>query len=324
MLKNRTEKIFFCIFGTCAVIIAYVLLNKHMYNVKSQYVLYASDSNKYVYDVETSDKINEIIQLEGWFFLAEEVRGKTVDTSENYACSLVLVDVSELNGDDDGRRIKGIPSLIKKNKREDINLYYNCEYDYSDCGYIAYFNAESIRNDIVYRVFFKTDDRKNKAVASNVYLLNGKVYRVDPRMLGKLNVSETDLNELVKEGTILVAKPDVGIYVVQHDGKMYWIADENAVFDGNGATCMEYQFDTTQLSKLPQNRLERGWYWSNLSDSFEKYEITNTMNCGKYRVMVRDIPTDYPITHIELGYHDGEKWIWKEEIKPVYKGELIP
>ena len=45
------------------------------------------------------------------------------------------------------------------------------------------------------------------------------------------------------------------------------------------------------------------------------------MDCGKYRVSVRDIPREYSVTNVCTGYYDNE-WVWRTDFKPNY-GMLI-
>ena len=41
-----------------------------------------------------------------------------------------------------------------------------------------------------------------------------------------------------------------------------------------------------------------------------KNEITRTMRCGKYRVFVRDIPTEYHVTAVRTGFYENKKVTW--------------
>ena len=97
---------------------------------------------------------------------------------------------------------------------------------------------------------------------------------------------------------------------------MYWIADENYAFNIDGSTYLQYQLDTTQFDRLPGERTSNGWYWDNIGDYFEANEITDTMDCGRYRVSVRDIPSGYAITRAETGFYDGD-WVWSGKFRPV-------
>jgi len=75
------------------------------------------------------------------------------------------------------------------------------------------------------------------------------------------------------------------------------------------------QLWTTQTEKLPQERLDNNWLWDNIGGNFEEYEIQSDF--GEYRVMRRELPTEYSITAIVTGYHKNGKWIWRNYFRPI-------
>ena len=56
-----------------------------------------------------------------------------------------------------------------------------------------------------------------------------------------------------------------------------------------------------------------------MGDLFENYEVTDTMDCGEYRVAVREIPDEYAVTQLVTGYKLKGKWVWREFFRPVYR-----
>lgn len=74
---------------------------------------------------------------------------------------------------------------------------------------------------------------------------------------------------------------------------------------------------TTQIQNLPEKRLENHHYWDNIGGYFEKYELEGDF--GDYRVMKREIPTDYSVTSIVTGYYKNGEWIWKSYFRPIYE-----
>ena len=125
-------------------------------------------------------------------------------------------------------------------------------------------------------------------------------------------VAGTALEEVVQNGYLRVCQPDYACYVYQYKGCLYWIADKAFHFEDNGKTYIQFQLWTTQTDKLPEKRLKNKRYWDNIGGYFEKYEITGTVNCGKYRVCKRKLPTEYSITAILTGFYKNKKWaqIW--------------
>ena len=122
--------------------------------------------------------------------------------------------------------------------------------------------------------------------------------------------------DFVKNGTLLVCRPDMHIWIFQYDGSLYWVAGEGFHFEEDGMTYIQYHLWTTQTEKLPPGRLAENHFWNNLSGYFEKLEISGDF--GKYRVMRCDLPTDYSITSILTGFHKDGTWIWANSFRPVY------
>ena len=122
--------------------------------------------------------------------------------------------------------------------------------------------------------------------------------------------------DFVKNGTLLVCRPDMHIWIFQYNGSLYWVADEGFHFEDDGLTYIQYHLWTTQLEKLPPGRLAQNYYWNNLSGYFEKYELPGDF--GKYRVMCCELPTEYSITSILTGYYKDGEWGWVNSFRPVY------
>ena len=64
-----------------------------------------------------------------------------------------------------------------------------------------------------------------------------------------------------------------------------------------------------RINKLPVERVKHGF--DNFDFYFEEYEYKEEVT-EPYRVAIRDIPYDYPITYILTGCYDVEKtkWFW--------------
>ena len=122
--------------------------------------------------------------------------------------------------------------------------------------------------------------------------------------------------DYVKNGTLLVCRPDMHIWIFQYDDYLYWVADEGFHFEDDGLTYIQYHLWTTQLEKLPPARLKANHFWNNLSGYFENYEISGEF--GKYRVMRCELPTEHSITSILTGYCKDGEWVWANGFRPVY------
>lgn len=122
--------------------------------------------------------------------------------------------------------------------------------------------------------------------------------------------------DFIKNGTLLVCRPDMHIWIFQYNGSLYWVADEGFHFEDDGLTYIQYHLWTTQTEKLPPGRLARNYSRNNLSGYFEKYEISGDF--GKYRVMRCELPTEYSVISILTGYYKNETWVWANSFRPVY------
>lgn len=293
------------------VIISFVFINLSINNKRRNSVLPIKDNYHFAYDVENVLISEEYLDLSGWFFELKSVHNQAVENTNNKV-TMILVDKN--NKEVVNSRINGFAAEMSYNKRSEVNEYFKCNYDYTDCGFVARFNKKDISPESEYQIFFKMNVDDYTAIETGLHLKNGKIYKANADNC--LNVDGTDLEPVVKNGTLL-ADRDEGIYVYQYKGQLYWIATEK-YFNCGFNTVMQYQIETTQFENLPKDRTERNQYWSNLGSEFEKYEITSVLNCGAYRVYARTLPTEYSITFIETGTFNNDRWEWREVFRPDY------
>lgn len=202
-------------------------------------------------------------------------------------------------------------------EREDVNDYFLCEYNYLQTGFVAKIKEKKVdlsEND--YEVLLRIVDEE-RAYKTGVYLSKGKMMFANPDVYVPLEgTTGTELEKVVNQGILRVYRPDFGIYVYQYEGELYWIADSNYRFDENGDTFIEFQLTTTQIDKLPEERLANEWYWDNIGFYFTENEIF-IGDDSMYRVAKKAIPKEYSIVRIWMGkYADG--WVWREDTKPYY------
>lgn len=198
--------------------------------------------------------------------------------------------------------------------RPDVNEYFACEYDYSYSGFNAFGRVDDQEYEILIRWPWSV------ALSTGVYIDSNTIRYSPAESFRAPDTSDApDLKEIVEDGVPRVYRPDYHCWVYQKGWSLYWIVDQDFNFEDDGSTYIQYQLNTTQKEKLPQKRIENGWFWDNIGGHFEKYELTG--NFGSYRVMRREIPTAYSVTSIETGYYKNGEWIWKNFFRPVYKFE---
>ena len=308
------------------IIIGFILVNDYIdYNRKREFE-FVPDSNSYAYQVEDIRIEDDYLVIKGWFFELRSVRNSYREI-ENKKVGILLYDLdSEVGEYVDGRKKhkKGIVLNVEENKRTDINEYFKCDYDYSQCGFEAKIKKTKINlENGNYRIVIKPNCDSIYGIECETYINSGKLQYIQSKDEVILETKGTDIENIVKDGICLASIPENHIFIYQLGWNIYWIADSEYKFENDGGTYIHYQLETTQFDRLPAYRTDNGWFWTTIGADFEANEITSDINCGKYRVCKREIPKDYAITQIVTGYCEDDKWIWKKSIRPLflYKNE---
>ncbi len=195
--------------------------------------------------------------------------------------------------------------------RPEVNEYFLCEQDYTMSGFRATGKADPEKEyEILVR--FPLSGLLN----TGTYITGDRIHYVPDAEFRAPEAAGTDLEAIIRDGTLRVFRPDYHCWVYQVEQKLYWIAEEGFTFEEDGTTLIQYHLYTTQKDKLPEKRLKYHNYWDNISGHFEKYELKGDF--GPYRVSCRKIPDEYSITSIMTGYYKNGKWIWGEYFRPIY------
>lgn len=260
------------------------------------------DNFSWVFQIDSIVENESKLVLEGWAFKLNKNA-----TLGNFEIILRNIETEE----------RYYPKM-KYHARDDVNEYFLCEYDYTLSGFTAEINLSKLDLDeAAYEVILRPSGSKT-AFATSVYYADGKEMFVNPNEFVPLQTEGTDLEKITHEGILRVYRPDYGMYVYQYEGELYWIAEEDYGFV-DGDTCIQYQMDTTQVDKLPKDRLDNGWFWSNISFYFKTNELTEWI-IYDYRVTKFALPKKYSVTRIYTGnYIDG--WIWQQYFRPWYEFE---
>lgn len=144
---------------------------------------------------------------------------------------------------------------------------------------------------------------KRTTITTHKYLFNYILHNYNPNDFEKpdMNINSKTLIDVFKNGNLCFYKKDIGLYLYQYNGKLYWVASRDFNFNENGLTYIIYHIFTSQYDKLPEDRIN---YKDNLDFYFEDYEITEE-DTTTYRVTVHDIPSEYAITYITTGVFDN-------------------
>lgn len=258
-----------------------------------------ADDFSWVYQVDSVEVENGDFVLRGFAFELDK------DATEG-GFEIVLQDIES------GKRY--FPQM-KYTERTDVNEYFLCEYDYLQTGFEAVIKAKKLDLDEKnYEVLLRRADER-QTYQTGTYVSKGSLMYANPLEYEELDVSGTELEEIVEKGVLRVYRPDYGMYVYQYKDELYWIAEEEyEYFDSD---ILEYMLYTTQKEKLPEHRLENEWYWDNIGFLFTEKEVKIT-NSGNYRVAKSRIPSEYSIVEIETGNNIDSSWIWKAQFRPWY------
>jgi len=266
-------------------------------------------TNDVVFQIEQAEYEGSSVTISGWFF---RQNADTADASSLPKMRLILAKQGE--SEEKLRYLKadyGQP-------RPEVNDYFTNGYDYTNCGFTCRIPADRISPEECYEIVIQPDQNRAEAYRSGISLYQSELYHMDPDVYQLLDVAGTDLEQIVNQGILHVCRPDIGIYVYQYEHKLYWIAEDFYKIN-EGWDYTQYQLGTTRPEKLPGDKYAQGYTYDNQGWSFTTTEITSQIDCGKYRVSVRDIPESYPVTFIETGYYQNGLWIWYNKFFPDYE-----
>lgn len=288
----------------------YFLMRQCITNMKMNKIVLVKDNYAsffYQLDFVQDMDNHNMIGFEGVFFKLNQDAPVINEKSE---ISVIMVNV-------DNPKEKYIFKVTNRVNREDVDDYFKCNYNFLCSGFIT--DKRMIdTNGKVYEVFFKENMLKNETLETGLFVHDGIMERFNPKSFIEPKVERTPLENIVKDGFLMDYLPDYDVWIYQYEWKLYWITGDNFYFEEDGSTYIQYQLNTTQYDRLPWERVENGWYWSNLGDYFEQYEVYYN-NLESYRVSVRELPTDYSITRIETGYYIDNEWVWRSLFRPILK-----
>ena len=316
------------------LILVFAIINISLSSKNKNTVKFLKDGAGYCYSIEKAAVNDSELTLDGFFFEMKKIQNVEQLNYESKGIELVLLD-TEVKKQVDEEYIKntnfeqeaevipptydGVAMDISYKTRDDVNSYFSCEYDYSESGFRATADTEELDLEHkTYQVCIKLDWRYENAVPTCYYIQKGKLLCINPEDYFALDVEGTDLEKIVKNGNCVASSLLCGISVYQYENDLYWIADPNVLVRPDKETFIELHVETTQFDKLPDIRLQGGYFYDNIGANFEEYEVTDEMNCGKYRVSKRTIPQDYSVVLLTTGYYESGTWVWQSIFRPKY------
>lgn len=258
------------------------------------------DDFSWVYQVDSIRTEAKEVVLQGFAFQLNK-------NAEAGAFEIVLEDIET------GKRY--FPEM-QYTERTDVNDYFLCEYDYLQSGFGAIISEKKLNLDEQnYEILLRISGEKT-TYRTGTYLIEGELDFVNPDEFIALDGMGGELETIVKEGVIRAYNLDAGVYIYQYEGELYWILTSEYNFD-NGDSLIEYQLTTTQINKLPEERLNNEWYWDNRRFSFSGSEVSE-LSVNGYRVAKKELPKEYSIEKIWTGKQKVD-WEWVQFFRPYYE-----
>ena len=298
--KSFKLQMIICIALSSIVLLTFIILN-HQLDLKKSREYTVVDDIKLINSIENMVINNGTLELDGYAFMLEQ-------NSENSSISVLLREVN--NGNEVWLDVDQIT-------RSDVDAYFDSEYNYENTGFKASTKETKLKTDECYEILINIDykdsnnNRNRKTVSANTYILNAELYAYNPYTFDQpdMNVESELLRKVFADGQLCFYQKDAGMYVYQYEGKLYWIATEDFEFNENDETYIPFHLNTTQVDRLPANRIQ--YKFDNLDFYFEQCEYKNQIT-EPYRVAIRDIPDNYAITYIQTGVYNtsSKQWIW--------------
>lgn len=293
--NQKLQVLFFCV-SMALLFGVYSLITTQL---KRRFEIVPDDFS-WVYQVDEIKNVNDKLIISGFAFKEEE-------EAEADAFEIILKNI---------KTEKRYFSKMDFFKREDVQEYFKCEYDYSKSGFTATLSAKKCAfEEEVYEILIRPKD-ESIAYSTGIYYAYGKMMFVNPDEFVPLDTKGTDLEIITTKGVLRVYRPDFGMYVYQYEDDFYWIAEPEYGF-ADGDTYVQFQMKTTQVERLPEDRLAKNWLWGNVSFSFSSKELVD-WETGKYRVSKCALPKEYSITKIWTGNYMVDDWVWRNDFRPWY------
>jgi len=141
------------------------------------------------------------------------------------------------------------------------------------------------------------------------YIHKDRVEYVSGEVAGP-DIRDTDLALLVNNGVLKAWEPKYDVYVYQFNDRLYWLVGSPL----DRKTEMMFRLYTDEPGRLPEPR--KKYRFDNRGfRAGDKNEITRTMRSGKYRVFVSEIPAEYHITAVSVGFYADKKMQWSRQFR---------
>lgn len=294
MKRERKHMIIFVVLMTL-ILSAYIIAKKSITErVDLRHILEVDLS--YAFQVEETDMRKDVLELQGWIY-------KVDSDIKNFDWNIYLYDISN-------NHIIYPDKLDKIDKQDDVNLYFQGVYDYSVFAYNVFFKMNREKTTTNYEVLIA--DQNNSAIyKTGKYIVDGVLTESCLDVKPIIQGTNQQLDELIKQCSVISYDQQVGIYTLRSGNKIYWIWEkEKADMLEDSYVNLVHLF-TVQKERLPIESQDAGF--CNLDFSFHQREISYYAS-DYYRVAMLELPTEYPIYGVRIGQYDTDTLYWQRNI----------
>lgn len=305
---NFILKILLCVVLCSLVIIVFLIMNKIL-DVRISRVYTIVDDIRFMNSIEKVTTERDEIKLYGYAFILER------DSSDDIISVFLRNVVTE----------KEVWFDMEQVDKPDVSAYFEGEFDYKKTGFVASTDSKALDVNECYEIiininYVKTDEDSSKdvrrTVSTNRYIINGELYTYNPVEFDKpdIDIESKLLREVFLNGQLCLYQKEEGMYVYKYEEKLYWVVKEDFNLEESREIYIIYQPYTSQTEKLPEHRIQ--YRYDNLDFSFADHEYRDEIS-EPYRVAIRDIPDEYPITYLRTGVYDtvNKKTLWHEQFQ---------
>lgn len=159
-----------------------------------------------------------------------------------------------------------------------------------------YFTAIANTDGGKYEVFVSFRD--HKSLSTHTYINHREVEYISGHVI-EPNINGTELEEVIRKGTLKGYSYDFDTYVYQYNGRIYWLIGYDVPLE----TEIIYHVYTNENDKLPKHMMKYGF--DNLGFQVQNDEDQRII--GNYLIYSEEIPNNYNVTVVVIGLNiDGE------------------
>lgn len=127
----------------------------------------------------------------------------------------------------------------------------------------------------------------------------------------KYTAEEPQIEGVPADWTLKAYSPKFDTLVYQDGDRLLWLIG----YDIEDRTEIIYHISTNELENLPENRKMYGFD----NRGFHTYNGTELESIGKYRVFQKEVPGEYYVTEVVVGFNTSGKVTWEQNFRIDYE-----